>query len=622
MKEKIKIVREFNSPIYFKSKTAINLLLNKVNNKKKESIHEDDGNSFFKMKTFNESSQNQTVEFKLNIIEKTVIEENENSKIENSKNENSKNIYIITSEILLTTGLFLQKTLLSLGIETHIIFFLDETCIYDNNTFYIILFNNTNFLPKKYIFWQIEQTEQTESPINKFDNKCYMSMNNSISIFEISIDNIKYYENNIINKKKILYTPLPFYCLNTYKNICEYEYDIVFFGAINNRRRKILNNLISKIGNKYKIKVLFGIHNKKRDEYLIKSKYVLNIHYYESAKLECDRFNISINCNCLILSENCIGDEENKNNYKSFVKYFDNINNYDNLDSLIDLIHYNLQDDIFLKNKENFELNKKKLQEITLFYLHKNLLCSNIFEINYNIDYTIIPDNNYCISLLEDYTRYKLMVSTNINIPHIKFPALKIQKGYIGCAMSYYTIIYNCKKQNINKICIFEDDVLIKDMIKYNENMNTIYDFLSLVKWDIFNGYVCIIEESDILDLFLYKNMLFFKLKKMVGTVFNIYNNSIYDNILNYRYKDAINNTNNYNTDFHIDRIINNDDINIYICYPYIFSILPVKSTLDMHNNSNNDNDNLFEYNWFINETNKSIKILEKYIKNNVPKIL
>ena len=52
----------------------------------------------------------------------------------------------------------------------------------------------------------------------------------------------------------------------------------------------------------------------------------MNIHYYEDSKLECDRFNIAINCNCLILSENCNGDLQNKENYNYFITYFDNIN--------------------------------------------------------------------------------------------------------------------------------------------------------------------------------------------------------------------------------------------------------------------------------------------------------
>ena len=40
-----------------------------------------------------------------------------------------------------------------------------------------------------------------ESPINKFDNGYFIKMNNSLSIFEISPDNIDYYEDKIIAVK-------------------------------------------------------------------------------------------------------------------------------------------------------------------------------------------------------------------------------------------------------------------------------------------------------------------------------------------------------------------------------------------------------------------------------------
>ena len=61
------------------------------------------------------------------------------------------------------------------------------------------------------------------------------------------------------------------------------EIDLLFYGSINDRRRKIIDEL-SKSG--VKIKAVFGIYGKNRDELISKSKIVLNLHHYKSEIFE------------------------------------------------------------------------------------------------------------------------------------------------------------------------------------------------------------------------------------------------------------------------------------------------------------------------------------------------
>ena len=82
----------------------------------------------------------------------------------------------------------------------------------------------------------------------------------------------------------------------------------------------------------------------------------------------------------------------------------------------------------------------------------------------------------------------------------------------------------------------------------------------------------------------------------MVGTVFNIYNKSIFDKFLTYDYNYS--NNNPKDTFNQIDRIVNKFDVNIYICYPNLVSILPIKSSLDVHDKQNKSE--LEEYDWYI----------------------
>lgn len=531
-----------------------------------------------------------------------------NCKKEESKIE--KNIIkILTSKNLDTCGLMLKSLLKLLNLESIIIHELDLKCDKDENL-YIIIYNDrkTYKMPKNYIFWQIEQTSKVESPIVKFDKKYYTDMKNALMILDFSSYNIIFYKDKI-DYKYIYINPFPFYDLYQYSSESEYLYDIIFFGAKSSRRINILDKLKNECGHKYRLKYLFGVIGNERDEYLKKSKYVLNIHYYENALLETERFNISLNTDCLIISENTLyEDDYNKEIYSDCVTYFDDF------EDLKKIIEYNLQDDVFKIKKSKLKTSKKRIQDNSLFHLHKNIITIPHIQklINYDISFNIKSDI-YCITLIENNFRYKEIIKNKNIPPHTIFPAFKYIKGYIGCAMSYRTIFYNCKNQNIDKITIFEDDCIFND--NFLEIYNISISFLTKIKkWDICNFFCCIVEENQIVDVYNYKGYYFLKLNNMTGMVCNIYNNSIYDYFIDYPFIESTHNNNNYNTKYHIDRRLKNkDDLTIIIPFPYITNILKAESTLNMHNNKLNK---YFEYNWFIKELNKSILVINNYISN------
>jgi len=544
-----------------------------------------------------------------------INDNNENFDIikeENKKSTINKDVIrLVSNENLLIETSMIQNILKKLGLNSEIINNLDDKN-YSEDNFYIVIVPNIKIIPKNYILWQIIDL----SVDTIYTNSYFINLlDDAISIFDIYPNNLSFYKDKIKNKKKTRFCPLPFSNLNNINVINNnYEYDLLFFGNKNKRIENILKIIDERLGKKYKFIFLFDKDIKTINNYLLKTKYLLNINQNKNSHIEFYKFNTAINCNCLILSENSINeDEQNKDIYKYFVDYFNVIvDNEDNINDLIKCVEYNLNNDIFFNRKEKYLIEKKKLEETCTSYLHKNLLSLFLFNkldvnINFNIESPI-----YCLSLIEDDSRYKEMMSQNNIIKHTKFPAFKHNTGHIGCAMSYYTIMYNCKKQNIDSITVFEDDTLIKNNF-YNV-YTIIKEFLKYVKWDIFNGYCCIIEnESDILEYYIYKGCYFLKIKKMVGTVFNIYNKSVYDAFLSYDYNYI--NTNPKAPFYHIDRIINKFNLNIFICYPSLVSILPVKSSLDMHNKKNESE--LSEYNWFKEEERKTNIIIENYIKNN-----
>jgi hypothetical protein len=61
------------------------------------------------------------------------------------------------------------------------------------------------------------------------------------------------------------------------------EIDVLFYGSVNERRKTILDGLEAR---GLKVKALFGVYGKERDEWVEHSKLVLNHHYYESQIFE------------------------------------------------------------------------------------------------------------------------------------------------------------------------------------------------------------------------------------------------------------------------------------------------------------------------------------------------
>ncbi|MCC9622549.1 hypothetical protein LPB41_12675 [Thalassospira sp. MA62] len=59
--------------------------------------------------------------------------------------------------------------------------------------------------------------------------------------------------------------------------------DVLFYGSLNDRRRKILSEIE---GRGLNLKVLMGVYGKERDQWIARSKVILNHHFYESQIFE------------------------------------------------------------------------------------------------------------------------------------------------------------------------------------------------------------------------------------------------------------------------------------------------------------------------------------------------
>lgn len=76
------------------------------------------------------------------------------------------------------------------------------------------------------------------------------------------------------------------------------DVDVLFYGSMNKRRRDILDALIAR---GLKVKELFGVYGPERDEWIARSKLILNVHFFNTQIFEIVRcFYLMINSKAVV----------------------------------------------------------------------------------------------------------------------------------------------------------------------------------------------------------------------------------------------------------------------------------------------------------------------------------
>jgi hypothetical protein len=501
---------------------------------------------------------NKLMNNKIEHITNTNINSNINSKI---------HFKIVTTKFIESIAQNLQNILKKFNIISDIIYELSDEDE-NNDNFYIIIsykFNKT-FLPKKYILYVVEQTESRFFKDNKYLNM----IKNANYIWDLCVKNRKLFMEYPFTN--YYYLQCPFIKDKSY--VVSNKYDILFYGTINNRRKTILD----KLNNKYNIYIVNNIIGADRDELIKQSKIILNLHYYFEAGLETCRLNETLKFNKLVISELPFDDFYNTELYKNSIIFIDNINDdLSNINNLYNTIDKYLQNDFEYNKKINeIIINNDILQNKSEFNIQKLLLpLYNSTNVYYNYD--LIPNKIYCLHLVETPERIKAFNNQKYKPDVEIFPAIKYNPGWVGCALSYVNLIYNAKRCNLDKITICEDDCRFKNDSKtsfdilYN-NINYALDIIK--KWDMFVGCVADLpDDTNISNVYKYKDMTFIEINKMHSNVFNIYNKSCYDTIINWDFNDK----SRYNQ---IDQYLKKQNLKIIITYPFYFDCLDITSTI------------------------------------------
>jgi hypothetical protein len=139
-------------------------------------------------------------------------------------------IIIVTTPFGISIAYNLAEELKKLNFKTAI-----TNTIKDNDVLHILLFSfKLEKLPKRYIIYQLEQINK--SPF--LSDRLYNDIENAILSMDYSKVNYNTLKNS--HKKYMRYQPMPI-ANKIIQYTPEYQYDILFFGGLNERRKNIFN---------------------------------------------------------------------------------------------------------------------------------------------------------------------------------------------------------------------------------------------------------------------------------------------------------------------------------------------------------------------------------------------
>ena len=204
-------------------------------------------------------------------------------------------------------------------------------------------------LPENSIIFNLEQLASD----SHYCNENYFNCLKTHTVWDYSQKNIDYLNDKHINSDAVLipigYSP----SLYRIPKAAIQDIDVLFYGAINERRKKILNDLTNAGLNTVS---LTGVYGTELDHYISRSKTVINLHFHESKIFEIVRVSYLLNNKKAVISEVSADTEIEPDIHKAVIGV-----PYDNL---VDAVRQLINDDALrLQAEENgYALFSRRLQ--------------------------------------------------------------------------------------------------------------------------------------------------------------------------------------------------------------------------------------------------------------------
>jgi hypothetical protein len=413
-------------------------------------------------------------------------------------------------------------------------------------------------LPGLYVAFQMEQSVST-----RWFTDAYMRMlENSFAILDYSVANVEALVDKGLYRQQFFYLPLGY--LPGYGTAVDEqgsEYDVVFYGDINNDRRKRFVAALEKV---CRVKVFNNLFGDELHAELAKAKLIVNIHYYEDALLETTRLWECVSLGKLVVSERAVNMEENRD-LESLVDFVD----LNDVEGMVERVQHWLANESarVARIKASREAVARQPNRFEYFF-YRFLLAWDIITFHRFWELAgsklTLPGDRLCLNLPEWFGRRRSFDKDN-HYGFEVFPGLRHHLGWVGCGMSYKLMIMLARKQRMPQITICEDDVEFHD--GFAEDFSEIQTELAVPqqRWDVFSGLLGDLHsEAEILKVRNLRKHKVALTDRLISTVFNVYHHRVFDRVALWddRDRDVVKNT--------IDRYLEHTHLLVLACFPFL----------------------------------------------------
>lgn len=436
-------------------------------------------------------------------------------------------VYVLTTRHCLFVAESIVRQLARIGVDCKILF---EKPVggFRKIPHFVICPQMFAELPELYVAFQMEQTVSSRWLTEQYQQV----LERAFATFDYSLTNIGYFTGTGLSYRQMYYMPiayLPDYHAVADGERSDKEYDVLFYGDLNNARRR---EFIDQIQRKYRVKLIGNLFGEALYRELRKAKVVINVHYYEGALLETTRLYECLSLGCLLVSESSVDIEQHEQlqDVIDFVEVGDT-------DGMLKRLDYWLQDD--KRREERLARNHAILcsqPNWFEYYFQRFLLATDNIDFEkfyqlagHNIEFA---GNFVCLGLPESIERRADFDRDNTyGIEY--FPGLRHALGWVGCGLSYKFIMRKAAEQRLPYILVCEDDV---EFIEgWQTRLKIVLEYLvnHPDEWDVFSGFIADLHsDTRVTDLVECDGLEILHIDRMVSAVLNVYSANFYEAIM------------------------------------------------------------------------------------------
>ena len=405
-------------------------------------------------------------------------------------------------------------------------------CSQDKGQRYFIICPQVfSYLPKNYVAVQMEQCVNARW----FTPEYLAILDRAEAILDYSSINIEYLISQGIPLQKIFYMPigiLPEY--DKYLSGAGYdlpetgrEIDVLFYGDLNCERIKSYLKALDKRFNLHIASETFG---EEMLALIMRSKVVVNVHYYEGALLETARIYETLSLGIPVVSEASV-DIDQHGALSGVVKFTP----VGDIDAMIEEVARLLEDKQYMSESLVSIQNFMKRDSLFTAYLRRYLLAANLMSFEeYRRLATLLPEieediPRLCLTLTETAKRKAAFLKKPTHGFKV-VEGLRNELRWIGCGLSYKHMLSCLQRQRATFSIICEDDVIFPADIE--EKLDKVINYLSNYdgSWHLFSGFISHLHaDTNILKIEEADSIEYIHIDRMTSMVMNIYSTEAFD---------------------------------------------------------------------------------------------